>query len=377
MKKKRKKIPWQQVLGTVIAAGIGALIGFFIGGWLFETQKSLGETLLSALFLLFGLYLASYAQIILHEGGHLVCGLLSGYRFSSFRIGSFMWVKENGKLRLKRMSLKGTGGQCLMVPPEMEDGKIPYVLYNMGGPLANLVTTPLFALLAFVFRGVPAVFLAMVMLAGVGLVCALTNGIPLRMGIVDNDGYNARSLGKDPEALFSFWVQLTANEQLAKGTRLKDMPQEWFRVPSEEGMKNSMTAVLGVFACNRLMDEKEFEEADRLMEKLLKMDTAIVGLHRSMMIADQIFCELVGENRSERIAQLLDKPQKKFMKSMSKYPSILRTEYAYAMLGEGDKEKAEKIRAQFEKAVRTYPSAGDIESERELLDYAGSFAQKQ
>ena len=34
------------------------------------------------------------------------------------------------------------------------------------------------------------------------------------------------------------------NEQIAKGVRLKDMPEEWFALPDEEGMQNSLIAVL-------------------------------------------------------------------------------------------------------------------------------------
>ena len=33
------------------------------------------------------LYVPFFLQILLHEEGHLIGGLLSGYRFSSFRIG--------------------------------------------------------------------------------------------------------------------------------------------------------------------------------------------------------------------------------------------------------------------------------------------------
>lgn len=56
------------------------------------------------------LYAAFFLQIIIHEAGHLIFGLLSGYRFCSFRIGSLMWIKKEGKLQLKRYSIAGTAG---------------------------------------------------------------------------------------------------------------------------------------------------------------------------------------------------------------------------------------------------------------------------
>jgi len=54
---------------------------------------------------------------------------------------------------------------------------------------------------------------------------------------------------------------------------------------------------------------------------------------------------------------------------MKKFPSILRTEYAIALLYENNKEKANIIKAEFEKIAKTYPYQNDIISERELLDY--------
>ena len=70
-------------------------------------------------------FVTVYLQIIIHECGHMVFGLMSGYKFRSIRFGSFMIVSIEGKLRFKRYSLAGTGGQCLMSPPELVDGKMP------------------------------------------------------------------------------------------------------------------------------------------------------------------------------------------------------------------------------------------------------------
>jgi hypothetical protein len=57
----------------------------------------------------------------------------------------------------------------------------------------------------------------------------------------------------------------------------------------------------------------------------------------------------------------------KFMKQMRKFPSVIRTEYAYALLYEKDASKAERIEAQFAKCAKHHPYPSDIESERELL----------
>lgn len=56
---------------------------------------------------------------------------------------------------------------------------------------------------------------------------------------------------------------------------------------------------------------------------------------------------------------------------MKKHPSIIRTEYIYALIYKNQKEKAEEMKERFEKSAIKYPYKSDIESERELINYAG------
>ena len=42
----------------------------------------------------------------------------------------------------------------------------------------------------------------------VGLVFTLLNGIPMKVGGIDNDGRNALSLRKSKTALYAFWLQM-------------------------------------------------------------------------------------------------------------------------------------------------------------------------
>lgn len=374
-KNKKKRIPWQTALVFLVFVALGGFCGVMIARHM-DTISTPDQTMGESLVLFAGMILVLYAllflQIVVHEGGHLIFGLLSGYRFLSFRVGSFMWIKLEGKLRFKRLSLAGTGGQCLMDPPDMVDGKLPVVLYNLGGSILNLISALLCAGLFVLTQDLafwPIVFL---MAALIGVIYALINGIPLRMGAVDNDGHNALALGKDPAALRSFWVQMKMAALQAQGVRLKDMPEEWFELPEEEGMKNSLVAVLAVFRCNRLMEEHKFQAAREEMTKLVSGENALMGIYQNLLTCDLIYCELLFENRRSHLERMVTKGQKKFMKNMKKFPSVLRTQYAYALLGEGDRAKAEKIRKEFEKVGKSYPYPIEWEGERALMDLAAA-----
>lgn len=364
----KKKIQWGKYLG--IAAFM--LIGGFCGAMIGRFAAEFGGGPMALLLLILMMYALMILQIAVHEAGHLVFGLLSGYKFCSYRLFSLMLIRDGNRLRLRRFSLAGTGGQCLMEPPELVNGEIPVVLYNLGGSLMNLIVSAVSLLLWLLLRAYPLLSTVMLMCALIGIVFALMNGIPLRMGEVDNDGYNARALRQDKAALRAFWVQMKISAETARGKRLRDLPEEWFELPRDEAMKNSMIATLGVFACNRLMDQHRFTEADALMERMMGNGSNMVGLYRGLMRCDRMYVELLGENRAEIIDAWLDKPQKQLMKSMKTYPSVIRTEYVLALLHRKDYTAAEKIKARFEKCAKSYPYAGDIESERELMAIAES-----
>lgn len=353
------------------------LIGVVCAVLMLEYMKSTGdrpwqEELLSFAGLFCVMYLAIFAHMLIHEAGHLVFGLISGYKFNSFRISSFMWVKENERIKLKRLSIAGTGGQCLMIPPELQDGKMPFILYNIGGSLANIIVGAVLLGVYFIFAYAAYISTIILLFAVVGFMIAVMNGVPMRMGTVDNDGYNTLVMTKNVEAIGAFWVQMKVAEMSAKGVRLKDMPLEWFSVPSDEAMQNSILAAQGVFACNRFMDEHRFADADKLMVHMLAPECGLSGIYRNLIVCDRIYIELITEARASVINGMLNKAQRKFMQQMKSFPSVIRTEYVYALLYERNTEKARKIKQCFEKIARSYPYQSDVQSERELLETAES-----
>ena len=377
--KKKKKFSWKSVVMILIFLGASFGLGWFIGSVMDPILDELppGKFFAGLIGVYVFLLLFSFLQIVVHEGGHLIFGLLTGYQYSSFRIGSFIWVKSEGKIKLKRLTLSGTGGQCLMAPPDMVNGKIPYVLYNFGGCIANLVVSviPLIPVLIF---WKPTYFNFMVLLwAFIGFFYVITNGIPMKMQGMPNDGHNAMLLGKNPEAMKAFWLQMKINEQIASGKRIKDLPQEWFELPSEEGMQNSLIATIAVFACNRLMDEGKYAEAAKQMEVLVTEKNGMVGIHRHMLNADRIYCELVGENRTEKLEELYTDELQKFLKAMKKSPSAYRTEYLYAKFVEQNEKKAAAAMKGFEAVSKTYPYPHEIEGERDMISYAEAKLTKE
>ena len=94
------------------------------------------------------------------------------------------------------------------------------------------------------------------------------------------------------------------------------------------------------------------------------------GLYRALMTCDRMYIELIGQNRADVLDRMMTKEQQKIMKAMKSYISVLRTEFAFALLRDRDPGKAEAVRKQFEKSAAAYPYPREAEGERELMAIA-------
>lgn len=358
--------------GMVLAGGVfGAAAGVFMVRTSLKFGAFENPFLSLGLFILL-LYLAFFLQIVIHEAGHLVFGLISGYEFCSYRIGSIMLVKKEGKIKIRHYSLQGTGGQCLMSPPSPYKRDMPVILYNLGGVFANFITAAVGAVLLLLLKQFFAAVYIFPVFILAGILSGLMNGIPLRMGGMDNDGNNALHLRRNETTRRCFWIQMKMNSMITEEVRLKDMPEEWFEIPEPEMLKNPLCASVGAFACNRAMDKMDFEEARAIGEKLLEMKTGMLDIHRYLIASEVIFCDLVLEGAREKIEKLQTPEFRKYQKALSGQPGILRTQYAYALLYDKDEKKAEEYLKKFNRLARNYPHQSEILGERELMEYARS-----
>ena len=293
----------------IIAMFVAFLIGLFFP---FDFNG------LDLLFEFIFLFIAYYLTIIIHESGHLIFGLLTGYHFISFRIGSFIFIKNDQHISLKKYSIPGTGGQCLLSPPDLIDGKMPYQLYNLGGVIINtLVFILCFILFLFTSSLLSSFFLILSM---ANLIVLLTNGIPLEMSGIYNDGMNLKMCKQNKEALYSLWLQLKINSELAKGKRMKDLPEQWFYIP--EDLTNPLVTQIAVLYENRLLDQMQFSDVLKCIDHL--KESTMSSLLRELLYFDYLYCSIVTGKEYE------DKWNTKNMKRIRK--KLKNLHYVLSML---------------------------------------------
>lgn len=325
--------------------------------WLFEAK----------ILLAFIPALACYlVMIVLHEAGHLVAGLRSGYAFVSFRVLSLTLIRLDGKLRWKRFSLAGTAGQCLMKPPAWTASGIPVQLYNWGGVLANIVLLVLSLPLLLVvptdtFGGL--LLLETVAMNGFAL---LNNGIPMQ----GNDADNALHLKTDLTAQRAFWAQMTGNALMAEGVALRDIPQDLYDLPADADPHNPLIAASAVNAAQLPLFHRRFDEADAAMADVLdRCGDALHPALRFLVVNERIWYELMHENRADVLGAMRTREYRQYQKAMRTYPSVVRVLYTQA-LAERDPARAAKYAAQMDKVAASYPYRQEIDEEQALMQLA-------
>ena len=308
-------------------------------------------------------------QAFIHEGGHYIFGKLTGYKFVSFRVGTYMWFRKNGEMLCTRASLSGTGGQCLMAPPDLKDGTMPFKLYNLGGALLNIISALAYIPVWMATKGDIYLNIFGLCFMATGVVYAASNGFPSRNKEIDNDGSNTKSMIDNKRAVRSFWMQLKVSESSLNGVRIKDLPEEWFFIPEDEELKNTLISSMAFFYKDRLMDQHKFKEAGEWIDHILSIeDNGILPIYKKMLIMDRVYIELLGNQNEKIINSFHTKEMVAFRYQMKKYPPMLRTEYAFNAVSKRNKEKADAYLKEFNEWISIYPYEGEAIKEKELVE---------
>lgn len=348
-----------------------AMIVAFTDTTFAEVSAKLGrvdivEGLLVLMCALVSMVVSVFVLITVHEGGHLVCGLATGYRFVSFRILNFTIIRENGRLRVKRFAVAGTGGQCLLSPPERPLDEIPTGWYDMGGVLANVVV--LAAALPLLWADVnPFVAEAAGIFVIIDIVLILLNGIPMSAGGIGNDGANLMLLRRSLLSKRGMVTQLRSNALIQAGVRPRDMPDGWFEFPDEISYRNTLEVSLPVMAASRLVDMERFYEAYAMFDRLYDHRDEIMQLYVKEIACELVFLSL-ATGRAERAAELLDEPLKKYIRQYSDVMSSKqRLLFAIELCMNRDREAARAILDRLESRADDYLLQGEVKSDLALM----------
>lgn len=252
-----------------------------------------------------------FVGIIIHEAGHLIFGLLTGYRFISFQVGKTLIQKPTNKpLRVKRIPFNGLGGQCLMIPKDKENKA--FFLFNYGGIIINFF---LFALLLVMVQFGPyAQTVNRILISGLWMnyLLALMNALPF-IGLT-NDGYNHRLYKKNPD----IYKKILLNLEIASQLNDDNLYQDIVLPPRKERLSfaNTFDAYIEIMRFFVLLARHDEQRIDQIKEMYQKRGS-MISLYRNLIeVLYFIAIALYGDQK--HALSLYNGLEKNFKKQINK-----------------------------------------------------------
>ena len=361
---------------------IGALIGLIIvvpviaiidGESMFTVAKTIFVSNgLKLVYMLVAAVLASLTafivQLIVHEGGHLVAGLLTGYKFVSFRFLNFTLIRKDGRMQWRKYDLAGTGGQCLLTPPDKPIDEIDTRWYNAGGVLANLLLSLLGIILLItvdmpgwlnIFWGVTAF---------IGIFFAITNGIPMKLGGVANDGHNLFQMEKDPTGKRYFLNILKSNALNQEGVQPKDMPADLFEQPEQPcDWKDQLFVGNVLLSASRMMNLHQWEEAYELLREAYTHKKDIMPLYLNELNAMMVVSCIATGRDDEARSHYTPKTQEYVSQHSPTQSDKRLVAMAVALVLDNDRTAAEEMYNELQATKERFIHQGDVAMSLDLM----------
>ena len=303
--------------------------------------------------------------IIIHELGHLVFGLITGYSFCSFRLLFLVWFREDDKIKFKKIK-NMLMGQCLMTPPH-DESKFKFVWYNLGGGLFNIAGVIIaigFTALADISIFTPIPLAAITANASL----AISSLIPLNF-YVPNDGKNIKTALQSKEARRGFFLMFLTNSETATGKRYRDFDSEVFFVEETADFDNYMIAFIVMCEAARLYDMGEYDKSVEQYSRL-NIDN-LQTFYKNSIKLEILYYYIVHRPDFEKAKILYnDKQMKTLLEELGQLiPSTPRVCAAYEYFVNGDKEKGESLLEKAKADIENYPNSGIRIMERDYYSH--------
>ncbi len=302
---------------------------------------------------------------IIHEGGHLLFGIMTGYQFLSFRVFSFTIVKKDGKLMRKKLKVPGTLGQCLMIPPEWsEETAYPYVWYNLGGGIMNILACLLVMPLLLAKNPFWVWFAGFFLF--LGFIFAFSNLIPMSIG-VPNDGKNCLACKRSRTSRKAFYLQLKINALLSTGVSFSELSDDLFEISDDEPL-DMLTAYIRLLRYYRYLQKGEEKLAEELLTEIGKQfQNPPLGFVNGLDL-ERFGRMVLTKAPLEQIAAYYNVLRPVF--AQGKDISILRIRYAYLLfLSDEERERIDWLVASKKgKLPKKLPKSKAVTAEAVLAD---------
>jgi hypothetical protein len=244
----------------------------------------------SPLFLLF-------TVIVVHEVGHLICGLSVGFQLTCVRFGPFR-ISPPFRISFKSEPKTGASGSVSMIPGSSKNLRSRAMVFILGGPLANFLVG-FFILFSKVGGPLASVFAALSIFIGAA------NLIPFRRFALISDGKRMLMLLKNAgqgERLLAI-LQLAA--ELQSGVEPENLSSDFLAKAIAVKDESPDTAAGYAFAYSAAWYKDAPDKAAQLLEICLEYSQFSAPIMQQVLRCDAAIFQARKRNRVDLAEQWL------------------------------------------------------------------------
>ncbi len=279
---------------------VGAIIGYlgmaFAGTYLKRWTALHSFGAMDWALLLAWTPVAFFLAIAIHELGHLAGALASGFRFRVLTIGPWSIIKAGdtpGKKWQHRFSRSVMGiisGQQISSPPPSGASDHQFIVYLLGGGVANLLVA---ALLFWLVRAadLPGLVIALLSIfLALNLIFGVVNLLPISTAAgVRTDGFQIRKLLQGGDEAIRFRALFAVVAEIYAGVR----PREWSPAMIEQlqlGRQNALEQMVAyMIQLQAAMDRGDAESATAAATVIEALYEQVPAALRSQFAAELAF----------------------------------------------------------------------------------------
>jgi len=123
-----------KVVGILVMVGAGMLVGYSAARFFAQGQAAAPLPWEQKLAVVPIFVVAIFIGLALHELGHVIAGLMVGFKFRMYIVGPLMIEREEGRLRFKwNRNLNLFGGMALCLPQDAWQLARRFIWFASGG----------------------------------------------------------------------------------------------------------------------------------------------------------------------------------------------------------------------------------------------------
>lgn len=277
-------IVYMLIFAVAIVFGLTVLQPYF-------ANSTFTSGIIYALFVLAAIVLGIVVCALLLEIGHIIGAKIGKYNIISVSILHFTFFKEENKTKFKFSSFDGLTGETKILPKDEKSNPRPYLL--MGTLLMSLWIAG--CLIIFIFNkdflntsrsDMAFFFLTVAVVSGV---CLFYNLFPVKLDAI-NDGYRL-SLVSNVRNKEAFNELLRVEYELSQG-------KENIEIKTFTELTN-FTADLNMNKVYILLDKKEYDEADQLLDLVLENKQNVSYRVYLRALSMKVFIKFISKDREE------------------------------------------------------------------------------